>query len=287
MVSQVVREGLVLDERPRVVDHDVFVVHADDDTPFIKGELLPMLNLPEDRVILSSELPTTDTTEAAVSAKQVIPNEAGSSSIAMQSVVHLERTTKGDALSIASTGWRETAPGVWESSAQESGSRIVIGAQGHQFAIAQAEKDLSALHDRAALRAGGDPAIASAIRQQEAQLKNLQDAAQALAQTPGPVTQAVSCNIGFLNGPSSPLTGFFGALAGSQISCTGGCQTFTVQALACTNFGCTPTVTGSNFVCATPWLFGVAQSGSFGASCAAQTTVTPPGITATSFFPCG
>ena len=238
--------------------------------------------------VASSDLePTTDTAEAAVSAKQVILNEAGSSSIVMQSVVHLERTTKGDALSIASPGWRETAPGVWESSAQESGGRIVIGVQGHQSAIAQAKKDLAALRDRAALRAGGDPAIASAIGQQEAQLKNLQDAAQALAQTPGPVTQAVSCNIGFLNGPSSPLTGFFGAVAGTQISCTGGCQTFTVQALACTNFGCSPTVTGSNFVCATPWLFGVAQSGTFGAACAAQTSVTPPGVTATTSLTCG
>jgi hypothetical protein len=38
----------VLSEQPEVIDHDVFVVHALDDTPFVKGELLPMLGLPND-----------------------------------------------------------------------------------------------------------------------------------------------------------------------------------------------------------------------------------------------
>lgn len=46
------------------VDHDVFVVHAKDDTPLIKGEFLPMLRLPDDRVILSSELPFGFTEQA-------------------------------------------------------------------------------------------------------------------------------------------------------------------------------------------------------------------------------
>jgi WD40 repeat protein len=49
-----------------VVDHDVFIVHADDDTPFVKGELLPMLGLSDDRVILSSELPFPAFTEQAI-----------------------------------------------------------------------------------------------------------------------------------------------------------------------------------------------------------------------------
>jgi energy-coupling factor transporter ATP-binding protein EcfA2 len=53
-------------ERPRVLDHDVFVVHADDDAPFVKGELLPMLGLPKDRVILSSELPFPAFIELAI-----------------------------------------------------------------------------------------------------------------------------------------------------------------------------------------------------------------------------
>src|SRR5262245_23560482 len=48
------------------VDHDVFVVHAEDDTPFVRGELLPMLHLPADRVILSSEMPFPAFTEQAI-----------------------------------------------------------------------------------------------------------------------------------------------------------------------------------------------------------------------------
>ena len=50
------------------VDRDVFVVHAEDDTPLVKGELLPMLGLPADRVILSSELPFPAFTEQAIEA---------------------------------------------------------------------------------------------------------------------------------------------------------------------------------------------------------------------------
>ena len=54
-------------EQPgRAVDHDVFIAHADDDTPFVGGELLPMLNLAVDRVILSSELPFPAFTEQAI-----------------------------------------------------------------------------------------------------------------------------------------------------------------------------------------------------------------------------
>ena len=58
----------MLHEPASVVDHDVFVVHAEDDTPFVKGELLPMLGLPDDRVILSSELPFPAFTEQAIAA---------------------------------------------------------------------------------------------------------------------------------------------------------------------------------------------------------------------------
>ena len=56
----------MLREQPAVVDHDVFVVHADDDTPFVNGELLPMLGLPSERVILSNELPFPAFTEQAI-----------------------------------------------------------------------------------------------------------------------------------------------------------------------------------------------------------------------------
>lgn len=48
------------------VDRDVFVIHADDDTPFVKGELLPMIGVGEDRVILASELPFPGFTEQVI-----------------------------------------------------------------------------------------------------------------------------------------------------------------------------------------------------------------------------
>lgn len=50
------------------IHSDVFIVHAEDDTPFVQGELLPMLGLPGGRVILSSELPFPAFTEQAIEA---------------------------------------------------------------------------------------------------------------------------------------------------------------------------------------------------------------------------
>src|SRR5262245_38923892 len=60
--------GPVLSEPAEVVDHDVFVVHAEDDTPFVKGELLPMLALADGRAILSSELPVPGFVEQVIAA---------------------------------------------------------------------------------------------------------------------------------------------------------------------------------------------------------------------------
>jgi hypothetical protein len=48
------------------IDHDLFIVHADDDTPFVKSTLLPMLGLPDDRIILSSALPFPAFVEHAI-----------------------------------------------------------------------------------------------------------------------------------------------------------------------------------------------------------------------------
>ncbi|HEX7840492.1 MAG TPA: TIR domain-containing protein, partial [Kofleriaceae bacterium] len=58
----------VMRKSVEVIDRDVFVVHADEDTPFVKGELLPMLGLPDDRVILSSQLPFPAFIEQAIAA---------------------------------------------------------------------------------------------------------------------------------------------------------------------------------------------------------------------------
>lgn len=226
--------------------------------------------------------PTTD------SAEETLINESGALSVPMQSEIRLERTAEGDSLSIApSKAWKETAPGVWESEAQGGASRIVVGAEGHRSAIEQAEKDLSALYDQAALQADAEPAAIETIRQSEAHLKNLKDAAQSLAAVQGIAPLAVSCDISFYTGPSSPVLGTYGAAGLAQVSCSGGCQTFTISAQACTNFGCGPLSSASNSVCASPWLFGVAKDGTPGASCSSSASVSPPGITSSWTGSCG
>ncbi|HEY0483721.1 MAG TPA: hypothetical protein VGD37_39655 [Kofleriaceae bacterium] len=185
----------------------------------------------------------------------------------------------GDRVSLASAGWTQTDPGIWTSSSKTGTGSIVIGAEGHQRAIARAETDL------AALRAGGGSP--EALQQQEAYLDNLKSAAEAIA-TQGVVPFAVSCNIGFVIGPSSPIIpGFIGAFAGAQLVCTGGTQVFTVQAQACTNFGCGPVSTFTPTIGATPQLFGTATAGTAGAACFGIAAVTPPGVSASASGPCG
>jgi hypothetical protein len=55
-----------LEDRSSALTYDVFIVHADHDTPFVRGALLPMLGLPRERVILSSELPFPALIEQAI-----------------------------------------------------------------------------------------------------------------------------------------------------------------------------------------------------------------------------
>jgi len=98
---------------------------------------------------------------------------------------------------------------------------------------------------------------------------------------------AASCSISFVNGPSSPYVGVSGALGAAQVVCSGGCQQFTIAAQACTNYGCSPVYSASNWVCTTPWLYGAWMSGTPGASCSGAANVTPPGVTGSSGFPCG
>lgn len=218
-------------------------------------------------------------------AEVVLIDERGAVSLPVQGEVRLARTSEGERFSIASPGWSETAPGIWKSAAQGGAGGIIVGAEGHRSAIEQAEKELAALYDRAARQQ--DDAVTRAIEQKEAHLDNLKDAARAVGTTQDDTALAATCNIGFLNGPSSPYMGFIGAFGAAQVSCTGGCQWFTIEAEACTNFGCTGVYVASNYVCSTPWTYGVATSGSYGASCYGAARVTPPGITGYRYFPCG
>lgn len=231
---------------------------------------------------------------AAISAKQVVLNELGASKFPDQSKVRLVHTRSGDVLSSEGTAWKATEPGIWESTAQPSAGRVIIGAEGHRRAIAHAESDLAALYQRAALHGSDGPAVATAIQQQEAQLKSLKDAAKAIplrTTDPGDLIDPPldpSCTIDFFNVPSSPFLGFSGVIGAAQVACTGGCLTVTIQSAACTDlFPACVVGTASNVVCSSPWLSGVGVQGTVGAGCAAGSSVTPFGVTVASALPCG
>jgi hypothetical protein len=224
---------------------------------------------------------------ATESVEEALVNESGELSIPTQDEVRVERAGDSEALSLVpNVAWRELAPGVFENEAQEGGNRIIVGADGHKWAIAQAEKELADLNEQSAVNGDEDPAILGAIEKVNEQIVNLEETARNIA---GPVgtPQAVSCNIGFYTGPSSPITGYYGASALAQVSCTGGCQTFTIAAQSCTNFGCTPVYASSRFVCATAWTYGVSRSGTYGASCSSAASISPPGITSSWYGFCG
>jgi hypothetical protein len=226
--------------------------------------------------------PSTDIAEEA------IINESGPLSIPMQGSMLIERKGEGEAMSIApGSTMKETAPGVWEN--EDGASRIVVGVEGHQWAIEEAKKDLAELYERSSAQADNDSegTMMEVIKQKEAHLKGLEDTAIAIASATGPAPSAVSCNISFYTGPSSPFTGTYGAAGLTQVSCSGGCQTFTISAQACTNYGCGPVGTSSNYVCANPWTFGMAKGGSYGASCFASTSISPPGISQSWSGSCG
>jgi hypothetical protein len=206
---------------------------------------------------------------------QDLVTQAGASPVAALA----ELRVAGGSTSMASPGWTQTAPGVWASSSKSGTGSIVVGAEGHRIAIAKGKTEL------AALRANGGSA--QAIAQLEAYLGNLEAGAQRIATQPA-VPQAVSCNIGFVVAPSSLVfPGFVGVFAGAELSCTGGTQVFTVQAQACTDFGCGPVATFFPTIGAVPQLFGTARSGTPGFLCFGQAFVSPPGLVGSANVPCG
>lgn len=225
------------------------------------------------------------------SAEEALINETGPMAIPAQGEMRLERAGDGEAFSLAAPGgaWKETAPGVFESEEGQGASRIVVGIEGHKWAIERAEKDLAALYEKSAGHAGGDPdgAVMEAIQQGEEHLESLKETAEGIASATAPAPQALSCNIAFYTGPSSPIVGTYGAAALTQVACSGGCQFFTISAQACTNYGCTPVNSSSSYVCASPWTFGVTMTGSYGAFCSSATSISPPGISQSWSGSCG
>ncbi len=210
------------------------------------------------------------------SVEEALIDDNGAMPVDMQSEIQVTRQTDDEALAmVPNADWKEIAPGVFEGGAEEGASRIVVGVEGHKWAIDQAEKEIVNLREQSGAQADQDPAVMEAMKQ----LAGLKNTAQNIAAPPVGTPQAVSCNIGFYTGPSSSITGYYGASALAQVSCSSGCQTFSISTKACTNFGCTPVYSSSRFVCATPWTYGVSRSGSYGASCSSSATVSPPGIT--------
>jgi hypothetical protein len=218
---------------------------------------------------VDSAEPTTSAVEHA------LVNRPGLSPVAPLQEVQIS----GDRVSITSAGWTQAAPGIWSGKSAGGAGTVIVGAEGHRQAIAQAE------HDLEALRASGGSV--DQVQQHEAYLAHLQSAADLIA-TQAIVPRALSCNIGFVIGPSSGIIpGFVGEFAGVQLVCTGGTQVFTVQAQACTNFGCGPVSTFTPTIGATAQLFGTATAGTAGAGCFGQANVTPPGVTGSATNPCG
>ena len=102
--------------------------------------------------------------EATASAEEAIINESGAMSIPAQSEIRLASAGDGSPLALTlDAGWRQLAPGVWESEAGEGAGRIVVGAEGHTWAIERAEKDLSGLYELGAAQADAARVTTAAV----------------------------------------------------------------------------------------------------------------------------
>lgn len=168
--------------------------------------------------------------------------------------------------------WNEEAPGVWRQADGEQ--RLIIGAEGHRWAVQQLSGEL------AELRAAG--ADSSAIAAKEAHLASQRDA---LAKSDDISTQA-TCNIALYTGPSSPFTGYTGAAALAQISCQNGTVVFTVETFVCAGTsGCGPVSIQTAIPGPNPGLWGQARSGS--GSCYSDVFVSPANVGRASSYTCG
>ncbi|ACY18692.1 hypothetical protein [Haliangium ochraceum] len=169
--------------------------------------------------------------------------------------------------------WVEEAPGVWR---QVAGSgRLVMGAEGHRSSVMQLEDEL------AWLRAAG--ALSAELVSAQARL----DAHRAaLAKAEDEIGVEVTCDIALYTGPSGPIFGFSGSAALTELACTGGTVTFTVESQACTNSsGCGPYNVQTAVPGSTPALWGSLRSGT-GSSCDAFVALSPSNLAQFDIFPC-
>ena len=168
--------------------------------------------------------------------------------------------------------WHEEAPGVWRRADGEQ--RLIIGQEGHRWALAQLDRELAEL--RAA------DADASLIEAKQAKLAGKRDA---LAKADG-VGTAATCSIGLYTGPSSPFTGLVGGAALAELSCQNGTVIFTVETFVCAGTsGCGSVSRQTAIPTATPALWGQARSGV--GSCYSDVFVTPANVGQSSSYTCG
>jgi hypothetical protein len=102
-----------------------------------------------------------------------------------------------------------------------------------------------------------------------------------------PTDSATSCNVSLYTGASSAVTSppILGAAALAQVSCTGGCSTFTITSQACCAGVCTPVATQSRLVCQAAWTAGSIRQGAY-TSGSAVVSASPPGVSQSSAFTC-
>jgi len=199
------------------------------------------------------------------------------------SSIRITRAHPGDELVVEAPGHTEVAPGVWEGPE----GRIVIGQDAHESEVAKLEAELSSLRGRASLREDVPAALATEIRDKEAQL-GVMKATIALRPIDDCSTEPLACSYSTIVGPSSPMVGYPGAFGGGWVECSSGCTTFTIGGMACNEATCTSQVYSSNFVSADTgtWLTGVALQGTAGLGCAAAGQISPPGSTNIGYFNC-
>ena len=160
-------------------------------------------------------------------------------------------------------GGRAVAPGVWEIETDDGlHHQIIQGEEGHRWLIEQTTAELDELRGKLDAGAGDQDELHAQIASAEETIASAQTALKESAQTF--VLPAVTCNIGMYTGPSGPITNppLAGAAAIAQISCNGGCITFTVRSQACCNGWCTPLNYATSQVCSGLWTAGSIRQGS-------------------------
>lgn len=172
--------------------------------------------------------------------------------------------------------WTEEAPGVWRQ--RGTGQQLVMGARGHESAVALLRAELDQLR--------ADGAEDGVIQGKQARLADMRaaaDKARDLNQT------EASCEIGLYNGPSSPITGYVGGAALAELRCFNGSVMFTVNSQVCistygSSYSCTPTHSQTVIVGSTWRTVGTVSSGS--GLCSSWVSVSPSGFNASNAYPC-